>query len=93
MYIPVGVGGAVQSICTEPSRGVAVRSNGGCGAPTTIVELAADAALVPAEFLAVTVKEYDCPFVSPFSVHEGGGTPSNEVHVKDFGEGPVVETV
>jgi hypothetical protein len=59
----------------------------------TIDELATDDGLVPAEFLAVTVKEYDWPFVSPFRVHDGGGTPSSEVHVNDFGEGPAVETV
>ena len=72
---------------------MAVRSVGAAGPPITTGAVAVDGELEPAEFLAVTVNAYEVPFVSPFSVHVGSGTPRSDEQVNDFGVSSVVDTV
>jgi hypothetical protein len=82
--------------CVSP--GIAVAPVGGAGTATpggVTGALGADAGLVPAAFVAVTVKVYEVPFTRPLIKTEVGGKADPATGTTDTGAtaGPAVMVV
>ena len=71
MGLPPVEPGAVHASATWRSPRVAVRPVGAPGVVAGVAETGVDAAPVPITFVAVTVKLYEVPFVSPPMVQPG----------------------
>ena len=71
--LPPSEAGADQDSATWVLPGVAVLrvgAPGAVGAPVGVAEREFDAGPAPAAFVAVTLNEYEIPFVNPVTVHE-----------------------
>ena len=71
MALPPSEAGAVHEITARTSSGIADTSVGAPGTVGVVTEFdASEVALVPMEFVAVTVKVYAVPFVRPITMTE-----------------------